>query len=97
MDFKTKENAGAAPAGFYPWFDVPERKSRDVTVVCGHWSTLGLVLRENLIALDTGCVWGGKLTAVRLGDRRVLQIDCPQAAEPGKSSKSVKSVKSGKH
>jgi bis(5'-nucleosyl)-tetraphosphatase (symmetrical) len=51
-------------------------------MVCGHWSTLGLVLRPDFIALDTGCVWGGKLTAVSLhadpAQRRVIQVDCPQ-------------------
>jgi bis(5'-nucleosyl)-tetraphosphatase (symmetrical) len=67
-----------------PWFEVPDRKTREVTVVFGHWSTLGLLLRPDLIALDTGCVWGGKLTAVRLDDRRVLQVDCPGYRQPGK-------------
>ena len=83
MDFDTKEGAGSAPQGFMPWFDVPGRNTADVSVICGHWSTLGLVMRENLIALDTGCVWGGKLTAVRLVDRAVLQVDCPQYCAPG--------------
>lgn len=83
MDFDTKEGAGSAPKGFMPWFEVPGRKTENITVVCGHWSTLGLVLRENLIALDTGCVWGGKLTAVRLADRAVLQVNCPQYCQPG--------------
>lgn len=83
MDFSVKEGAGAAPPGLMPWFDVPGRKTEDVTVVFGHWSTLGLVMRPNLIALDTGCVWGGKLTAVRLADRALFQVDCPQAQKPG--------------
>ncbi len=83
MDFDTKEGAGSAPQGFMPWFEVPGRNTADVSVICGHWSTLGLVMRENLIALDTGCVWGGKLTAVRLADRAVLQVDCPQYCAPG--------------
>jgi len=86
MDFKTKEGAGGAPAGFMPWFDVPGRKTADVTVVCGHWSTLGLVMRPNLMALDTGCVWGGKLTAARLAadptERTLVQVDCPQYCDP---------------
>jgi bis(5'-nucleosyl)-tetraphosphatase (symmetrical) len=83
MDFDTKEGAGAAPKGYLPWFEVPERKSQEVTVIFGHWSTLGLLQRENLISLDTGCVWGGKLTAVRLTDRAVLQVSCPQYQAPG--------------
>lgn len=86
MDFKTKEGLGNAPAGFMPWFDVPGRRTEDVTVVCGHWSTLGLVMRPNLMALDTGCVWGGKLTAARLAPnpaaRTVIQVECPQYCDP---------------
>ncbi|WP_050467305.1 symmetrical bis(5'-nucleosyl)-tetraphosphatase [Herbaspirillum chlorophenolicum] len=83
MDFSVKEGADAAPEGLMPWFEVPGRRTEDVTVVFGHWSTLGLVLRPNLIALDTGCVWGGKLTAVRLEDRALFQVQCPQAQKPG--------------
>ncbi|MCA1324327.1 symmetrical bis(5'-nucleosyl)-tetraphosphatase [Herbaspirillum sp. alder98] len=83
MDFKVKEGAAGAPEGLMPWFDVPGRRTADTTVVFGHWSTLGLMLRPNLMALDTGCVWGGKLTAVRLSDRALFQVDCPQAQKPG--------------
>lgn len=83
MDFATKEGPGAAPPGHLPWFDVPNRATTDVTVVFGHWSTLGLVDRPDVLGLDTGCVWGGRLTGVRLGDRRRFQIGCPQAAAPG--------------
>ncbi|CAG2128666.1 Bis(5'-nucleosyl)-tetraphosphatase, symmetrical [Cupriavidus yeoncheonensis] len=86
MDFKTKEGLGKAPAGFMPWFDVPARRTENVTVVCGHWSTLGLVMRPNLMALDTGCVWGGKLTAARLAAdpaaRTLIQVECPQYCDP---------------
>ncbi len=64
------------------WFDVPDRATRDVTVVFGHWSTLGLVMRSDVICLDTGCVWGGKLTAVRMQDRRVVQVACKQSQNP---------------
>jgi bis(5'-nucleosyl)-tetraphosphatase (symmetrical) len=83
MEFSSKEGADGVPAGYFPWFDVPGRKTEDVTVVFGHWSTLGLTMRPNLIGLDTGCVWGGKLTAVRLDTRAVLQVDCPQYLQPG--------------
>lgn len=83
MDFATKDGAKEPPPGLMPWFDVPGRRTREVTMVFGHWSTLGLVLRPDLISLDTGCVWGGKLTAVRLGDRALFQVDCPQAKKPG--------------
>lgn len=86
MDLKTKEGLGKAPAGVMPWFDVPGRRTADTTMVCGHWSTLGLVLRSNLMALDTGCVWGGKLTAARLAHdpdaRTIIQVDCPQYCDP---------------
>ena len=62
-----------APEGCIPWFDVPSRKASASTVVCGHWAALGLRMREDLLALDSGCVWGGFLTAVRLEDRAVFQ------------------------
>lgn len=86
MDLKTKDGLDEAPDGVMPWFDVPGRRTAGVTMVCGHWSTLGLVMRPDLMALDTGCVWGGKLTAARLArdpdDRAVIQIDCPQYCDP---------------
>lgn len=86
MDLKTKEGLDDAPGGLMPWFDVPGRRTGSVTMVCGHWSTLGLVMRPDLMALDTGCVWGGKLTAARLArdpaDRTVIQVDCPQYRNP---------------
>ncbi|WP_300751477.1 symmetrical bis(5'-nucleosyl)-tetraphosphatase [Janthinobacterium sp.] len=84
MDFKMKES-GTAPAGsgLMPWFEVPGRRSADATVVFGHWSALGLRLEPNLIALDSGCVWGGKLSAVCLEDRSLLQVSCPQFQQAG--------------
>lgn len=82
MEFASKMGMSEAPAGYMPWFDVPDRKTENVTVVFGHWSTLGLVLRDNLVSLDTGCVWGGRLTAVRLSDRAVFQVSCPGFLEP---------------
>ncbi|MFZ6732833.1 symmetrical bis(5'-nucleosyl)-tetraphosphatase [Undibacterium sp. Ji42W] len=82
MDFDSKDGLDSAPQGFAPWFDL-SRASEKHTVVFGHWSTLGLILRDNLISLDTGCVWGGKLTAVALEDRQIMQIDCPQQQKPG--------------
>ncbi len=85
MEFATKEGTGGAPAGFMPWFDVPGRRTEGVPVAFGHWSTLGLINRDDLLSLDTGCVWGGQLTAVRLTTtgREVIQIPCPQAQKPG--------------
>ncbi len=82
MDFKVKEGAGAAPPGFMPWFDHPRRATRGTPVVFGHWSTLGLMLRDDAICLDTGCVWGGHLTAMRWPSRALLQIQCPRYQNP---------------
>ena len=79
MDFSIKESAGAPPGSdLLPWFDLPQRASHDVTVVFGHWSALGLLVRPDVIGVDSGCVWGGKLTAVCLDDRSLLQVDCPE-------------------
>ena len=79
MVFGHKESAGAPPgSGLVPWFDLAGRKTADVTVVFGHWSALGLLMRENVIGLDSGCVWGGKLSAVCLEERTLLQVDCPE-------------------
>ena len=89
MEFASKDAPvaqqaqGDAPPGFMPWFDVPERATRGTQLVCGHWSTLGLMLTDRLVALDTGCVWGGALTAVRLEDHAVFQVACPQMRKPG--------------
>jgi len=62
-----------APPGCVPWFDHPERRWRGARVVFGHWAALGLLLRDDVAGLDTGCVWGGKLTALRLDDGAVFQ------------------------
>jgi len=83
MLLKFKDGAAAAPSGYMPWFDHPQRATRETPVVFGHWSTEGLVTRSNVIGLDTGCVWGGKLTALRLADRALFQVDCPQSQPPG--------------
>jgi bis(5'-nucleosyl)-tetraphosphatase (symmetrical) len=69
-----------ARADWTPWFDMPGRRSADHVMVCGHWSALGLEIRPDLLSLDSGCVWGRCLTAVRLEDRRVFQADCPPGA-----------------
>ena len=84
MDFKEKESAGA-PAGsnLLPWFDLPDRRSAGTPIVFGHWSALGLLLRPDAIGLDSGCVWGGKLTAFCLDNRSLLEVDCPQYQRPG--------------
>jgi len=83
MDLKTKDGAGSAPPGFVPWFDHPARATRGTPVVFGHWSTLGLMLRDDAVCLDTGCVWGGALTALAWPSRRLHQVRCPPHRHPG--------------
>jgi bis(5'-nucleosyl)-tetraphosphatase (symmetrical) len=78
MDFKTK--GAKAPRGYRPWFSF--RKDKE-TLVCGHWSTLGLKLAPRLAALDSGCVWGGSLSAIRLEDRKIFQVRCRGYQAPG--------------
>ena len=72
MDFQAK--GAKAPKGYRPWFDLrPKEKQR---LVFGHWSALGLKVTERLAGLDSGCVWGGKLTALRLEDRTLHAVPC---------------------
>ena len=73
MEFKHKLAPLNMPLGYGPWFDAPHRASADTTILFGHWASAGLVLKPGVIGLDTGCVWGRKLTAVRLQDRRLFQ------------------------
>ena len=85
MEFRAPGSKGPperGPAGCVPWFEVPGRASADHTVICGHWSALGFRQSKNLLALDSGCLWGGQLTAVRLEDRRVFQLPCGRQIEP---------------
>jgi bis(5'-nucleosyl)-tetraphosphatase (symmetrical) len=84
MDLRAKGGPDEAPPGLQPWFEVRGRRTRDVPVVCGHWSVLGLHLTPKLLALDSGCVWGGALSAVRLEDRQVYQCGCAGAARPAR-------------
>jgi bis(5'-nucleosyl)-tetraphosphatase (symmetrical) len=65
---------GSQPPGWRPWYRHRHRKTRDVTMVFGHWAALGLRTRTRYLALDSGCVWGGKLSAIRLEDRQVFQV-----------------------
>ena len=88
MEFKASGRPDQAPPGMLPWFDVPGRRTRDVCIAFGHWSTLGYLRRPDLIALDTGCVWGGCLSALRLdesgaGAHELIQEQCEQAQAPG--------------
>jgi len=81
MDFSHKD-APDGRGGLVPWFDVPGRRLDDHTVVFGHWSTLGLMIRPDAICLDTGCVWGRQLTALRLHDHRLVQVACQPFSQP---------------
>jgi bis(5'-nucleosyl)-tetraphosphatase (symmetrical) len=83
MDLKLKGSLSSAPPGWVPWFEHPQRATRGTPIVFGHWSTLGLMLREDALGIDTGCVWGGRLTALHWPDRAVLQVDCPPCRGPG--------------
>jgi len=73
MEFRA--TAKTAPAGYVPWYEA--RTGSEPAIVFGHWSALGLRLTERIAALDTGCVWGGTLTALRLEDRWLVQVPCP--------------------
>ena len=86
LDLITKDGVGSAPPGYHPWFDVPGRRTAGVRIAFGHWSSLGLVERDDLLGLDTGCVWGDRLTAVRIdGDRReIFHVACPPARDSAK-------------
>jgi bis(5'-nucleosyl)-tetraphosphatase (symmetrical) len=85
MNLRIKEGANAAPPGFVPWFDHPARATGATPVVFGHWSTLGLMLRDDAVCLDSGCVWGGALTALAWPSRQVRQVRCPPYRRPGSS------------
>ena len=85
LDLAQKGAPGTQPTDLLPWFDVPGRRNQDLCIVFGHWSTLGALQRDNLLALDTGCVWGGRLTVARLDAQpaELVAIDCPAALRPG--------------
>lgn len=82
--FDEKGPPGTQTPGLYPWFEVPGQVRRELRIVTGHWSTLGLLLGMGVYGIDTGCVWGGKLTALELGpEPRVIQVDGKSAARGG--------------
>lgn len=87
MEFDSKEGTGTYPAGYLPWFDVPGRQTANMTVAFGHWSTLGWLGRSDVLPLDTGCVWGGSLSALKIGAtpaaNELIQVRCEQAQRPG--------------
>jgi bis(5'-nucleosyl)-tetraphosphatase (symmetrical) len=82
MEFREKRGADHAPDGFRPWYAQPDRQSARMTVVCGHWSTLDLMLAPNVLMLDSGCLWGGTLTGIRLDDGQVYQVPSRHPVQP---------------
>lgn len=77
LDFNFNGPPGSQPDNLIPWFAVPNRKSSEMQIVFGHWSSLGYYEGHNCYAIDTGCLWGGQLTALRLGERvERFSIDC---------------------
>lgn len=86
MDFKIKDSARSAPPGYVPWFEVHGRKSAKARILFGHWSTLGLMVRDDLCGLDTGCVWGGRLTGLRLEDGEIFSTPCAIAQVAGETA-----------
>lgn len=86
MDLRASGGPADAPPGTLPWFDVPGRRTAGETIAFGHWSTLGYLRRPDIISLDTGCVWGGCLSALRLspgGDHELMQVECERIQTPG--------------
>ena len=75
MEFAFKGELQDIPNGYLPWFDVPNRQSQTSQIICGHWSALGLHQRDHIHALDTGCLWGGQLTALCLETHVIAQVN----------------------
>jgi bis(5'-nucleosyl)-tetraphosphatase (symmetrical) len=85
LDFINSGPLGSQPEKLMPWFQVPKRKSANLRIIFGHWSTLGYYEGNNCYAIDTGCLWGGQLTALKLGEQaQRFSIDCPGARKPDK-------------
>ena len=77
LDFHHKNKLGQQPAHLHPWFSVKSRKSKEMKIIFGHWSTLGFYQGHNCYGIDTGCLWGGKLTALKLGKKvKLISINC---------------------
>jgi len=87
MDLKASGGLADAPPGYLPWFDVPGRRTANTTIAFGHWSQLGFLQRPDIVSLDTGCVWGGCLSALKLcsdgAKHELIQVKCEQAQKPG--------------
>lgn len=82
LEFKHKGELHNAPEGFHPWFELPQRQSASQRCVFGHWSALGLYQGHNVNGIDTGCLWGGSLTALKLETSEVISLDCKGFQKP---------------
>lgn len=78
LEYSHKAGIDNLPKDYMPWYDVPDRASRGTTVVFGHWASLGLLVRPDVVGLDSGCVWGRQLSVLRLSDRKIIQCDCSE-------------------
>lgn len=78
LNLTIKDATGATSAGLLPWFDAPQRRTQGTPIAFGHWAALGLIERPDLLGLDTGCVWGRQLSAMRIdgGRRELTQVAC---------------------
>ena len=77
-DMRAKGSPGTQPDGFLPWYDLPARASAGTPIVFGHWSAVGVIARDDVYALDTGCVWGRQLSALNLDEWRWVSVECPR-------------------
>ncbi|OZI64004.1 symmetrical bis(5'-nucleosyl)-tetraphosphatase [Bordetella genomosp. 1] len=82
LHFRAAATPGHWPAGSMPWFDAPRRADRRLTVLFGHWATLGLMVRPDAICVDTACVTGGALSALRLPDLKLVQVSSTAGGHP---------------
>jgi bis(5'-nucleosyl)-tetraphosphatase (symmetrical) len=90
LDFVHSGPVGSQPKSLMPWFEVPKRKNADMRIIFGHWSALGYYEGPNCYSIDTGCLWGGQLTALKLGEQvQRFSIDCPEAKKPRKNNLAV--------
>jgi len=84
INLRLNKSPDAVEEPWMPWFRAPQRRSRELRIVCGHWSTLGVYMKDNVFGIDAGCVWGGSLCALRLDEREEpILIDCGRHQQPG--------------
>jgi bis(5'-nucleosyl)-tetraphosphatase (symmetrical) len=84
INLRLKEAPDAVREPWMPWFRAPRRRSRELRIVCGHWSTLGLYMKDNVFGIDAGCVWGGNLCALRLDEPgEPILVGCRRYQQPG--------------